>query len=81
MHLVLFGHVWPVAPAESLCKITELMLGSYSFFESHPPDIQREWKSYVDKETGETGWELMGTDGNMLMMLWVWLVWVLFFGL
>ena len=68
MHLVLFGHVWPVAPAESLCKITELMLGSYSFFESHPPDIQREWKSYVDKETGETGWELMGTDGNMLMM-------------
>eukprot|EP00435_Cladocopium_sp_Y103_P044242 s634_g12.t1 len=34
---------------KSLCKMTELMLGSYSFFETHPPDIQREWKSYVDK--------------------------------
>merc|ERR1712232_722825 len=30
-------------------KIAELMLSSYSFFESHPNDIQREWKQYVDK--------------------------------
>merc|ERR1712151_1315438 len=30
-------------------KITELMLHTYQFFENHPPDIQREWKQYVDK--------------------------------
>merc|ERR1711972_887330 len=30
-------------------KITELMLNTYQFFENHPPDIQREWKTYVDK--------------------------------
>ncbi|CAJ1396632.1 unnamed protein product [Effrenium voratum] len=35
--------------SKSLHKITELMLSSYTFFESHPPDIQREWKSYIDK--------------------------------
>merc|ERR1711972_707557 len=30
-------------------KITELMLNTYQFFENHPADIQREWKTYVDK--------------------------------
>ncbi|CAE8674019.1 unnamed protein product, partial [Polarella glacialis] len=30
-------------------KITDLMLNSYQFFEQHPADIQREWKTYVDK--------------------------------
>merc|ERR1712151_1380877 len=30
-------------------KITELMLHTYQFFENHPPDIQREWKTYVEK--------------------------------
>merc|ERR1712222_300142 len=30
-------------------KITELMLNTYQNFELHPPEIQREWKSYVEK--------------------------------
>lgn len=30
-------------------KISELMLSTYVFFETHPNDIQREWKIYVDK--------------------------------
>lgn len=44
------GQVLQLAlPCQSLHKITELMLSSYTFFESHPPDIQREWKTYIDK--------------------------------
>jgi dynein heavy chain len=30
-------------------KIVDLMLTAYQFFESHPQDIQREWRAYVDK--------------------------------
>mmetsp|Transcript_64893 Transcript_64893/g.119431 ORF Transcript_64893/g.119431 Transcript_64893/m.119431 type:complete len:4522 (+) Transcript_64893:77-13642(+) len=30
-------------------KITELMLNTYTFFEHHPADVQREWKAYVEK--------------------------------
>merc|ERR1711897_89229 len=34
---------------ESHAKITDLMMSSNSFFETHPHDIQREWRAYVDK--------------------------------
>lgn len=34
---------------EALEKITELMLSTYKFFESHPNDIQKEWRLYVEK--------------------------------
>merc|ERR1712196_409966 len=26
------------------------MLQSYQFFEGHPPDVQREWKNYVERK-------------------------------
>mmetsp|Transcript_14483 Transcript_14483/g.50911 ORF Transcript_14483/g.50911 Transcript_14483/m.50911 type:complete len:4419 (-) Transcript_14483:356-13612(-) len=34
---------------EALDKVTELLLNTYKFFESHPGDIQKEWKLYVEK--------------------------------
>ncbi|CEL98551.1 unnamed protein product [Vitrella brassicaformis CCMP3155] len=30
-------------------EITDTMLATYQFFETHPQEIQREWKQYVDK--------------------------------
>ena len=30
-------------------QITDLLLQSYQFFESHGPDTQREWRHYVEK--------------------------------
>lgn len=29
--------------------ISEVLLNTYSYFESHPPEIQREWKNFVTK--------------------------------